>query len=148
MISRIITVLVILFNISNVLAQQTASEKAVWEQEQAYWRYVKSGDQSGFRTLWADDFSGWPSSESKPVDVSKITVWKIDDYKLTPLSVREHGPDLVMTFYHATVSDENGKQEIVRLTHTWKRIDGHWKIIGGMACDEAGGTAKSQPEHH
>ena len=147
MTSRIITVLAILCNISHVLAQQTASEKAAWEQEQAYWRYVKSGDQTGFRTIWADDFSGWPSSEPKPVDVSKISVWKINDYKLTPLSVREHSPDLVITFYHATTTDENGKQHTGRLTHTWKRIDGNWKIIGGMACDEPE-TAESQPVHH
>src|SRR5437763_6426678 len=72
MTSRIITVLAILCNISHVLAQQTASEKAAWEQEQAYWRYVESGDQTGFRTIWADDFIGWPSSEPKPVDVSKL----------------------------------------------------------------------------
>ena len=68
-----------------------------------------------------------------PVDKSQIDVWKISDYKLTPLSVREYGKDIVMTFYCAKTTVD-GKTTEERLTHTWQRENGQWQIVGGMAC--------------
>jgi hypothetical protein len=114
-------------------AQETAAEKEVWQQEQAYWRYVSSGDSKSFKTLWSDRFTGWPDDAPRPEDKSKIDVWKISDYKLTPLSVREHGNDTVITFYCArTIVD--GKTTEERVTHTWQRENGQWHIVGGMSC--------------
>jgi Domain of unknown function (DUF4440) len=114
-------------------AQSTAAEKEVWAREQEYWRYVKSGDSAAFKTLWSEQFTGWPDGAAKPVDKSHIDVWKISDCTLTPLSVREHGKDTVMTFYCAK-STEDGKTVEERLTHTWQRENGQWRIVGGMAC--------------
>lgn len=116
-----------------VHAQQSSAEKEVWKQEEAYWRYVSSGDSKSFKTLWSDRFTGWPDSAPHPVDKSKIDVWKISDYQLTPLSVREYGNDTVMTFYCAKTTVD-GKPIEERLTHTWQRENGQWHIVGGMAC--------------
>jgi hypothetical protein len=119
---------------TQIHAQETAAEKEVWQQEQAYWRYVSSGDSKSFKTLWSDRFTGWPDDVSQPVDKSQIDVWKISDYKLTPLSVREHGKDIVITFYCARTTVD-GKTTEERLTHTWQRENGQWHIVGGMACN-------------
>lgn len=114
-------------------AQSTIAEKEVWDREQEYWRYVKAGDSAAFKTLWSDRFTGWLDSASKPVDKSQIDVWKISDYTLTPLSVREHGKDTVMTFYCAKFTEDSKTIE-ERMTHTWQRENGQWLIVGGMAC--------------
>jgi hypothetical protein len=115
------------------LAQSTVAEKEVWAREQEYWRYVKSGDSAAFKTLWSEHFTGWPDGTAKPVDKSHIDVWEISDYTLTPLSVLEHGKDMVMTFYCAKFTEE-GKTVEERMTHTWQRENGQWLIVGGMAC--------------
>jgi hypothetical protein len=116
-----------------VHAQETSAEKEVWKQEEAYWRHVSRGDSKSFKTLWSNRFTGWPDDAARPVDKSNIDVWKISDYKLTPLSVREHGEDIVITFYCATTT-VNGKSIEERVTHTWQREQGQWHIVGGMAC--------------
>jgi len=40
-----------------VQAQETSAEKEVWQKEEAYWRYVSSGDSKSFKTLWSDRFT-------------------------------------------------------------------------------------------
>jgi hypothetical protein len=114
-------------------AQETSAEKEVWQREEAYWRYVSSGDSKSFKTLWSDRFTGWPDDAPRPADKSKIDVWKISDYKLTPLSVREHGNDIVITLYCAKTTVD-GKPIEERFTHTWQRENGQWHIVGGMSC--------------
>ena len=114
-------------------AQEPPMEKEVWQQEEAYWRYVSSGDSKSFKALWSDRFTGWPDDAARPVHKSNIDVWKISDYKLTPLSVREHGKDTVIAFYCAKTTID-GKTTEERLTHTWQREKGRWHIVGGMAC--------------
>ena len=93
---RLVILLVSIAFSTLVQAQETSAEREVWQQEEAYWRYVSSGDSKSFKTLWSDRFTGWPDDAPRPVDKSQIDVWKISDYKLTPLSVREHGKDIVM----------------------------------------------------
>ena len=114
-------------------AQETSAEKEVWQQEEAYWRYVSRGDSKSFKALWSDRFTGWPDDAARPVDRSNIDVWKISNYRLTPLSVREHGKDTVITFYCAKTTID-GKTTEERVTHTWQRETGQWHIVGGMAC--------------
>src|SRR5262245_62512925 len=109
---RLIILLLVIAPRTFIYAQETSAEKEVWQQEEAYWRYVSSGDSKSFKTLWSDHFTGWPDDTPRPVDKSNIDVWKISDYKLTPLSVREHGKDIVITFYCAktTVAGETTEE--------------------------------------
>ena len=130
---RLIILLLLIAFSTLIHAQETSAEKEVWQQEVAYWRYVSSGDSKSFKTLWSDRFTGWPDDAARPVDKSNIDVWKISDYKLTPLSVREHDKDTVITLYCAKTTVD-GKTTEERLTHTWQREKGRWHIVGGMAC--------------
>jgi hypothetical protein len=130
---RLIILLPLIAFSTLIHAQETSAEKEVWQQEEAYWRYVSSGDSKSFKALWSDRFTGWPDDAAHPVDKSNIDIWKISDYKLTPLSVREHGKDTVITLYCAKTTVD-GKTTEERLTHTWQREKGQWHIVGGMAC--------------
>ena len=51
------------------------SEAAVWQLEEAYWRYVKANDLEGYRTLWDERFVGWPGFAEHPVGKANITDW-------------------------------------------------------------------------
>jgi len=126
---RLVILLVSIAFSTLVQAQETSAEREVWQKEEAYWRYVSSGDSKSFKTLWSDRFTGWPHDAPRPVDKSQIDVWKISDCKLTPLSVREHGKDIVMTFYCAKTTVD-GKTTEERLTHTWQRENGHGTSLG------------------
>jgi len=131
-----LVILLLLFTFNTLIhAQETSAEKEVWQQEEAYWHCVSNGDSKSFKTLWSDHFTGWPDDAPRPVDKSKIDVWKISDYKLSPISVREHGKDIVITFYCAQTTVD-GKTTEERLTHTWQRENGQWHIVGGMACHD------------
>lgn len=41
-------------------ADLTPEEQAVWQMEEAYWRYVQAGDVEHYVTLWHERFVGWP----------------------------------------------------------------------------------------
>lgn len=142
---RLIIPLLLIALSTFIHAQETSAEREVWQQEEAYWRCVNSGDSKSFKTLWSDHFTGWPDDAARPVDKSNIDVWKISDYKLTPLSVREHGKDTVITLYSAKTTVD-GKTMEERLTHTWQRENGQWHIVGGMACHAPCDAAQSNPK--
>jgi len=36
------------------------AEKEVWSMEETYWEFVKNRDLEGYRSLWHEDFVGWP----------------------------------------------------------------------------------------
>jgi len=123
----------------------SATEQAVWEQEETYWRLVKAHNRERYLDLWDDRFVGWPRFESVPIHKDKITHFmserKVLDYKLEPFSVREFGGDVVVTLYRLTVhsTDRTGANESTRtgrLTHTWMRTEMGWRIIGGMSAED------------
>ena len=139
-----------------VVAQQTASssahalklsatEQAVWEQEENYWRLVKADNRQGYLELWDDRFVGWPAFEDAPIHKDKITNFtseiRVLDYQLEPLAVRAFGADIVFTLYRAKVrrADRAKGTETTRssrLTHTWMRTEKGWHIIGGMSAED------------
>ena len=43
-----------------------ADEKAVWQLEEDYWRFVSTGDVESYVKLWHKDFVGWPCFEWNP----------------------------------------------------------------------------------
>jgi hypothetical protein len=49
------------------------TEQVVWEQEKAYWRFVKTGNRQKYLDLWDDRFVGWPRFENTPIYKDNIT---------------------------------------------------------------------------
>ncbi len=135
-------------------AQMTmsAEQKGVWTGEEAYCRYRMTKDLDGFMSLWDDAFVGWPLSSPKPtgkagireVAAHRIAAENRYECESTPLAINVFG-DTANTYYllHSKVTDKDGKtnEDIARITHTWRRANGRWKIIGGMG-------APHPTEHH
>jgi len=126
------------------------AEQAAWGQEEAYWRFVQSQDWESYFELWDERFAGWPDSEPVPVHKDKVrSGWRVKvlEYKLEPLSVRQYGESVVITFYRATLhtTDAQGGDERTaasRVTHTWRKTAAGWKIIGGMSADDSPAALK------
>jgi ketosteroid isomerase-like protein len=147
--SRILAVVCLFLLLTSVLlsAQASADADAVWALEKDYWRYVQANDLEKYRTLWHEDFLGWPSVSPEPRRKDHITDWitahtsiadRLKTYDLERLTVQVTG-DLATTTYRvrATWSDKKGADNTstTRIIHTWIRAtDGGWKIISGMSA--------------
>ena len=129
-------------------SDEAADEEAVWALEEAYWVYVKNNDIDGYRTLWDEDFVGWPGFSATPLEKNNIADWipplhenpsRKFNYELTREAVRSFGDSvvahyLVRGFYRsAETGEELENRRISRITHTWQRRGDTWQIITGMS---------------
>jgi hypothetical protein len=126
-------------------------ENEVWKMEERYWEYVQKIDTVPYKTLWHDDFVGYPSFGDGVSNKSKIAIWIPELHKDTSLTfsyklykkATNAIDDVVIVFYDTDEiwTDKANKvvrQETYKFTHTWRKQDGHWVILGGM------GTNKNQ----
>ncbi len=125
-------------------AEQIKNE--IWQLEENYWKYVKEKDFNSYLNLWDENFIGYPST-NKIGGKKHITNWitamfkdRKDsfNYELTRHIENVFG-DIVIVLYDATQIWKNEKGEVVeqytfKLTHTWKKTDNGWLIIGGMGA--------------
>ena len=132
---------------TDISAQSAETIKdEVWHRELQYWKYVKNNDTASYRTLWHDNFVGYPETE-RLTGKDKIANWITDAYNtngrqyeflLDKKMVNPFG-DVVITFYDETDIWKNDKNEVVleevyKITHTWKKFGDTWVIIGGMSA--------------
>ena len=80
---RLVILLVAIAFSTLIHAQETSAEKEVWQQEEAYWRYVSSGDSKSFKTLWSDRFTGWPDDaptvDGKTTEERLTHTWQLEN---------------------------------------------------------------------
>jgi ketosteroid isomerase-like protein len=121
-------------------------ENEVWQMEESYWEYVQNIDTVTYKTLWHDDFIGYPSFGDGVSNKSKIAIWIPElhqdtsltfSYKLYKKAVNAI-EDVVIVFYDTDEmwTDKAGKavrKETYKFTHTWKKQNDNWVILGGMA---------------
>jgi hypothetical protein len=139
---------IVLGSDSTTPSQGSKDERAVWDLEHSYWRYVESNDLAAYSNLWHKNFLGWPSVSATPVRKDHITDWitsetskgssfKTHQFKPAAIQVND---DVAMACYWITFSwlDKNGKgpTHTVRITHAWLRTGDSWQIIGGMSMGE------------
>ena len=122
-------------------------EEEAWEMEVKYWEYVQNIDTVAYKKLWHKDFIGYPSFGTGVSDRSKIAIWIPDLHRDTTLTFSHKLykkasnaiDDVVLVFYDVDEIWTNSDSEIVRtetykLTHTWKKYDDKWLILGGLAA--------------
>jgi len=126
----------------------SADEKAVWQLEEDYWRFVSTGDLDSYVKLWHEDFVGWPCPEWNPARKGDIGKWVRDirdnrwklTYQLQPLEAQGFGGDTVVVYYAAEYvldygdGTRSGAGTWRKFTHTWRKSEGRWLIIGGMCA--------------
>ena len=133
---------------ATAFAQDSAKDEAqVWSWEKAYWESVKGNDLEKYRSLWHENFLGWPFVSSVPVRKDHITDWitantskgiKLQSYSIEQLVIQVTG-DVALDYYRINATWANGqdaevRNDRLRITHTWIRTGGAWQIIGGMSA--------------
>jgi len=132
--------------VANALAQEASwspIQKEVWDREETYWRVIVARDVQAYLDLWDESFVGWPYYKTAPVgkDAMRehpfgITDRIVSSYQFQQKSVQLHG-ETVITFLQIRLTQTvNGQRSepVIRLTHTWQRRNGIWRIVGGMSC--------------
>ena len=143
------TLIVSLLALCSIASAQdlTSDQKAVWERELAYCRYLQNGDLDGYMSLWDEDFVGWPNHDAAPVtkaDIRNEVAAEIKaGVKVTCNAVLRKVNvlgDIAATFYilelSTTKKDDTGESSKPRITHTWRKRNGEWKIVAGMSAAE------------
>jgi hypothetical protein len=134
-------------------AAESGSVQEVWMREADYWKFVKAGDVDSYRTLWHDNFIGWPCGAEHPLRKASIGDWvqEVRDKQIQVAAelTREGAEDfgnVVVVHYRFTRVDTypdghvEGKGEQSKITHTWMKVGDTWLIVGGMcgSLPEAG----------
>jgi ketosteroid isomerase-like protein len=144
---RIISLLLVALVATAFGQDATTDESQVWNLEKAYWEYVKANDLEKYRSLWHEDFVGWPFVSSAPVRKDHITDWmttntskgiKLQSYSIEQVAIQITG-DIAVNHYRIKMNwakdDASEKRtDTMRITHTWLRTHGTWQIIGGMSA--------------
>lgn len=123
-------------------------QNEIWQLEENYWKYVKEKDLQSYLTLWDEKFTGYPGNNIIGTKAT-ITDWITDmyknktgvfNYKLTR-KVENVFDDIVVVLYDVSHGFTNDKNEVVKtgvfkITHTWRKTDKGWLIIGGMGANK------------
>jgi ketosteroid isomerase-like protein len=137
-------------------ADTAADEQRIWERERSCWHDVEKNDAAAYSNLWHENFLGWPSFSSAPVQYDKehiadwITsetrkglVFKVDEFKPGAVKVTA---DVAFACYWITFrwidKDGKGAPSTLRISHAWLRDGKDWRIIGGMSMPETENAVK------
>jgi hypothetical protein len=107
-------------------AQSVANDETqVWSLEKAYSEYVKTNDLEKYRTLWHENFVGWPFVSSAPVRKDQITDWitintsigvKLQSYLIEQLAIQVTG-DVAINYYRIKANWPRAKESKSGRTH-------------------------------
>lgn len=120
----------------------STEQEQVWRMEQRYWQLVAARDRDGYIALWDENIVGWPDSSADPIrkDTIRSNPFAVfDGLKNEQLDLKalQVFNDVAVIYYlvRATYAPTGGSDVEVsfRMTHTWRKSDGLWHIIGGMS---------------
>ena len=127
------------------ILEWSAAENEIWALETAYMTHLKEGNIDGVAAFFHQDFLGWPSHSAEPVGRSeaRASVERLlEDLQITGVKLRPQAIHLeggLAVVHYLVVLTINGEEEVpeaavFRLTHTWIKERGEWKILGGMSA--------------
>lgn len=141
------TIMLIGITVSPAFSDAVTDEEAVWDLEKSYWMFVKNNDIKSYRTLWDENFVGWPGFSKTPLGKENIADWipplhadpsKVYGYELQREAVRSFGEVvaahyLVREYFRSAETGQLLETSFTRITHTWQRRGDTWQIITGMS---------------
>ncbi|MGD2153824.1 MAG: nuclear transport factor 2 family protein [Gemmatimonadales bacterium] len=124
---------------------QSDDEQTLWSLENAYFAHLSAKEFEALENFYHANFIGWPSHSPEPVGVS-VARHSLEELlagiEVLSIQVRPQAAvirgDLAVT--HSIVDmqqrDVEGQASSYsyRITHTWLREGGSWKILGGMSA--------------
>jgi len=122
-------------------------EEEIWALEEAYFANLYKANYEGVLALVHSQFLGWPGAVPQPIDREESTRFMKQlvpkptscHFKIERAGIRLLG-EVALTQYIICVncSDSAGvtKTQSSRITHTWLKEDGCWKLLGGMSYDK------------
>ena len=124
---------------------QSQDEQALWDLEKAYFAHLTNREFEALEDFWHPDFIGWPSHSPEPVGRDNaqgsledlMATVKELSVRLRPLTATIHGDVAVVNYFiDLEQEDLDGQttEYALRITHTWVRSDGQWRILGGMSA--------------
>ena len=130
----------------------TESQSEVWRMEETYWERLRSRDIEGYMELWHPDYVGWPRSNAVPIGTTEIRALiersrlRPERYDLTPRAIRLFADVAIVhyTYRYARLEEGEEVESSGRITHTWQRDGGVWRIIGGMSAPEVASAESSR----
>jgi ketosteroid isomerase-like protein len=126
--------------------RRNTMEEEIWKLEEAYFTNLYRADYGGVLALVHPRFLGWPGNLPKPIGREESAEFmKRLIPQPTPCGIRiEHAGlqqsgDTALTQYilHVDCPTASGMErtQSSRITHTWIRQKGQWKLLGGMSVD-------------
>jgi ketosteroid isomerase-like protein len=125
--------------------QQSEDEQALWNLEEAYFAHLADREFEALEDFWHPDFIGWPSHSPEPVGLANAQGSLKDltarlgklSIELRPQALTLRG-DVAVVHYYIDVVQEDLDGQVTeysqRITHTWVKTDGRWRILGGMSA--------------
>ncbi|KPK65253.1 MAG: hypothetical protein AMS21_05240 [Gemmatimonas sp. SG8_38_2] len=124
---------------------QSDDEQVLWELEKAYFAHLADLEFEELEDFWHPAFIGCPSHSPEPVgldsaqhSLEELTAkLKRMSISLRPQAITMHG-DVSVVHYFIDVEQEDLDGQVTeysqRVTHTWVKSDGKWRVLGGMSA--------------
>ena len=125
--------------------RQSEDEQTLWSLENNYFEHLAKEELEALESFYHADFIGWPSHSPEPVGRSVgrqsleelLADTEVLSIQVRPLAIVIRG-DVAVTHCFVDMQQEDAEGEAswssYRVTHTWLREDGRWKILGGMSA--------------
>jgi hypothetical protein len=151
-----LTIIIAFIFFSNSQVYSTTADKdirrdkvkeEIWALEEAYFANLYKANYKVVLAIAHSQFLGWPDAVSQPVDKEESARFMKDlipsptscTFKIERAGIRLLH-DVALTQYTILVTCDEApaarKTQSSRITHTWVKESGRWKLLGGMSCDK------------
>ena len=122
----------------------TPVESELWQRERAYHRQLQEEDLVALADFWHHQGVAWPSHAAEPLATSAgrmslsklLESVRIVSFDIRPLMIRVIG-EVAVVHYRLDweIEDADGSRSTAcyRITHTWLKENGQWRILTGMS---------------
>lgn len=133
-------------NADTTKIRNTVEEK-IWTLEEAYFSNLYLANYDQVTVLVSDRFLGWPGGLLHPIsreESARFMKQLIPKPTSCRITIEKEGirvtEAVALTQYtlHVSCSEAAGetKTQTSRITHTWVKEGGRWKLLGGMSNDK------------